>query len=895
MKTVLFATVASFALIAPGVAFAQSTGTIDAEEEVQEIVVTGSQTRDSGVAGIEIPDTPKARTVLTNEYLRTQNPGQSVIDTLNVVPSVNFTNNDPFGSSGGNVRIRGFDGNRISLTFDGLPLNDTGNYAIFSNQQLDPEVIESVNVNQGTTDVDSPTAASSGGTINYRSLVPSEEFGATAVGSYGLSYKGREYTRAFGLIQTGDILGTGIRGFVSASRARADKYRGFGDLVKEQYNARLYKVLNEDNGDFIALAGHYNRNRNTSFRSLSYAQALRDLADDGRFGYDNNQFCVRPTFGAGAQNEANTLQGVGNTQINVQFAPNGLGSPSQSTLLATVGNQDNSCTNYNGVRINPSNTGNARLNSKFTLTDKLTFTLDAGYQYTLANGGGFTTLSETDPRARGYRPGALTGGADFSGDGDTSDTVAFYTPNTTNTNRYTVLSSLRYDFTPDQYVRIAYAFDKGRHRQTGEWTGLDAIGNPLGVFGGRGGAPQVVDSQGFFLRQRDRFSIALLNQVSGEYRGRFFDRKLEVVLGVRAPFFHRELNQFCYTQLTTGNPLCTNQAIGTTPLAIVPISAPGVTPVVAGNALNYLFVVPNSATLASVGGVANAVYAPFRSTYNYRKILPNVGLTFRPVDNLQIFAAYAKGLSAPRTDNLYRAPTVNVAPETSDNFDLGVRYTQGRVQASFGGFYNRFTNRIQQTTDTDVNSPTFNLSIDRNVGTVELKGLEASIDVRPFDWFTFRGFGSYIDARYKDNLVLSPTLTLPLAGKRLVETPEWQYGYRAQFRAGPASLGLEFKHRTSRAATDLNDLFVPAYNTFDIDARINLDPLGMKNTFIQLNVDNIFDRQYLGSITSQQSTVNNFAGLIAGQAANFSIPGGNTPTFQPGAPRSFVLSLQVGF
>ena len=48
---------------------------------------------------------------------------------------------------------------RISQTFDGLPLNDTGNYALYSNQQLDPELIQQVNVNLGTTDVDSPTAA----------------------------------------------------------------------------------------------------------------------------------------------------------------------------------------------------------------------------------------------------------------------------------------------------------------------------------------------------------------------------------------------------------------------------------------------------------------------------------------------------------------------------------------------------------------------------------------------------------------------------------------------------------------------------------------------------------------------------------------------------------------
>ena len=40
------------------------------------------------------------------------------------------------------------------MTFDGVPLNDSGNYAIFPNQFLDPELVEQVNVNLGATDVD---------------------------------------------------------------------------------------------------------------------------------------------------------------------------------------------------------------------------------------------------------------------------------------------------------------------------------------------------------------------------------------------------------------------------------------------------------------------------------------------------------------------------------------------------------------------------------------------------------------------------------------------------------------------------------------------------------------------------------------------------------------------
>src|SRR5215212_413454 len=181
----------------PAAAYAQSTGTVEAEK--QAIVITGSRARDVG--GVQTPDTPKAKVVLTQEMISRQNPGQTILDTINMVPGVSFQNNDPYGSAGGTLTIRGFDSSRISLTFDGIQLNDSGNYAIFSNQQLDPELIEQVNVNLGSTDVDSPTASAVGGTVNYLTIVPSKEMGGSVSASFGEF----DFRRFFGVFQTGAI------------------------------------------------------------------------------------------------------------------------------------------------------------------------------------------------------------------------------------------------------------------------------------------------------------------------------------------------------------------------------------------------------------------------------------------------------------------------------------------------------------------------------------------------------------------------------------------------------------------------------------------------------------------------------------------------------------------
>ena len=194
-------------------AFAQSTGTQDFEKE---IVVTGTRTGVQQVEGVSAPDTSKAKAVLTAENIERQNPGQTILDTINQIPGVSFQNNDAYGSAGGTLNIRGFSSDRVSLTFDGVPLNDSGNYAIYSNQQIDPELIEQVNVNLGTTDVDSPTASAAGGTVNLRTKKPDHDLGAM----FSFSAGEYEFMRLFAKIETGDITQGGLRAWLNGFTAR---------------------------------------------------------------------------------------------------------------------------------------------------------------------------------------------------------------------------------------------------------------------------------------------------------------------------------------------------------------------------------------------------------------------------------------------------------------------------------------------------------------------------------------------------------------------------------------------------------------------------------------------------------------------------------------------------
>lgn len=797
-----------------GPAFAQSTGSQDFEDE---IVVTGTRSAPT-VGGVITNETaPKSRASIGQEYIATQSVGQSALELINVIPGVNFTNNDSYGSSGGNIRMRSFDGNRISLTFDGMPLNDTGNYAIFSNQLLDSELLGAIQVNMGSTDVDSPTASATGGTINYTLRRPSDAF------SWAGSLAGGEnsYGRVFGGIDTGALGPFDTSAMASASQQNYSKWRGLGELEKTQYNGRVFQPLG-DNGDFMSVAFHWNENRNNNYRSMT----LAEYTTLGR-EFDFDPSCTRPTPGAGAQ-------------------------------------VDPDCTNFYGRQVNPSNTGNIRGSSRFTLSDALTLTVDPSFQYVLADGGGqFARLFENDFVVRGA---SGLGGFDLNGDGDILDRVAFFAPSVTNTRRYGLTSSLIWEAAEHHRFRIAYTNDYGRHRQTGEYTYLNRDGTTTNVFGGKDGqGARVFNADGYHFRTRDRFSIATLNQVALEYRGEFMEEKLTVVAGLRAPFFERDLNQFCYTQSNSSNVSCTSA----TPIPV------GATQFVtfAGSATQYI--------------------RPFKRNYSYEAILPNVGVSYRLTDDSQIFASFIQGLSAPRTDNLYTEDLNNVEPEETTAFDLGYRYNGDLIQGSAAVFVNKYTNRIQSAFDDATGA-----FIDRSIGDVDVWGAEAAIGMSPFDNFNLFLTATYLQSELQSDIrngrgvdLIFGTADdprLPTAGKALAESPEWTVSGRSSYEVGPLRFGLEAKWVDVRWSTDVNDEKAPAYTVVDFDLGFDFGKAGgPEGVSAQININNLLDEDYLGSISSRSNRFN--------VVSNGSTITGSAPTYSPGAPRTVMVSVRKSF
>lgn len=884
MRTKLYAGVAIAALALPTSAFAQSTGSIDFEET--EIVVTGARASE-GIAGVVVPNTAKAKAVLNEDFIQRGAPGQSINETINAIPGVSFQNNDAYGSSGGTLTIRGFDSTRISQTFDGVPLNDSGGYSIYSNQQVDPELIEQVNVNLGSTDVDSPTASATGSTVNYRTRVPGRDFGVKMIGSAG----DFDFMRIFGMVDTGELTSSGTRAFASASMARNHSpFNRDAQIEKQQFNARIYQPLGGGR-DFLSIAGHYNVNRNNFQGSVPLRtdpSRVPGPASSNRFPItkDERQYTIAPC-------ETNNVARPG--------------------LVDTA----NSCGSAFDERFNPSNTGNIRGSSRFSLSDSLVLTVDPSFQYVKANGGGTVVAQEgyrdvnpaggtatpnqcvATPTAAGFscQTGYLGGtpyfGRDLNGDGDLLDTVRLLAANQTQTYRLGLTSSLRYTLDENNTIRLAYTYDRARHRQTGELGLLQSNGKPVDVFPVNN---PLKDRNGRVLQRRDRLSYAILHQVAVEYRGEFADDRLVVSAGVRAPFTRRNLNNYCATSSAAGFVECFNGDDA---------------------ALNaYL----SNAAVQNVPGVGTFnIQGPQQRIFNYKRALPSVGLTFDLTNNVSTFANYSKGMQIPGTDNLYSsfyfpssAKQANPTPEISNNFDLGFRYRSSKVQAQISGWFTDYQNRLASAYDAELDR-----NIYRNLGAVKKYGVDGNIAFQPVSKLSVYAFGSYLKSKIKNDVEvfttrvagpLGPVGTIvyaPTAGKREAGAPVWTFGGGFDADLGPVDFGMRAKRTGPRYIYDTNEPVqaitggvvtqvygnkTPAYTIVDLNARLKLDWVGFNNkTYFQLNVQNLFDQLWVGGFQGNMNQGPTFN--TAGAVTNY----GSAPNSQIGYPRTIMGSLIIGF
>jgi len=198
-------------------------------------------------------------------------PGSSPLKAIEKLPGVNFQAADAFGAYEWAVRIslRGFNQNQLGFTLDGVPLGDMsyGNTnGLHISRAIISDNIGKVEVSQGAGALGTASTSNLGGTIQFFSRAPQDEFGIAANGTYGSNKTYRAYVD----LDTGEI--GKFKGFLSYAYLNAGKWKGYGVQRAHQVNAK--GVFDLDRVKVTAFANFSDR-KEQDYQDLSLDQIAR--------------------------------------------------------------------------------------------------------------------------------------------------------------------------------------------------------------------------------------------------------------------------------------------------------------------------------------------------------------------------------------------------------------------------------------------------------------------------------------------------------------------------------------------------------------------------------------------------------------------------------------------
>jgi iron complex outermembrane receptor protein len=460
--------------------------------QTREVVIRGTKTQ----MGLMVQeDAPKARSTITAAELEKQRPTGNAYQALELLPSVNSYNYDATGLFGGGLTLRGFNSDQIGATINGVPVNDSGSFAIYPQEYVDQENTCEQSVTQGSTDVDSPQVGASGGNFSITTCNPEDKQRVRVMQSIGQLNMYKTFVR----YDTGLLPGGKSKAFISVSRAAADKWKGEGEAARTHVDAGFN--YDWDKANFIHATLLWNQAKNNNLQSYT-------LADINRYGYD---YDYSPTY-------------IGNLTPRAGTA--------QTAVRPTTANPA-----YYKLAINPFKNAIASAIAKFRVSENVDLKVVPYFWYGFGTGG----VQQNALSERGFLNGnAINGARDLNGDGDTLDTVIVANSSVTKTQRPGVTTSLTWNVA-NHTILGGFWFERAKHTQTGPAELVDNNGNFADPYLRD---DQILRPNGTTYQSRNWQTVSTAYQAFIQDTMSFMDDKLTVNVGLRAPTIKREFNNY---------------------------------------------------------------------------------------------------------------------------------------------------------------------------------------------------------------------------------------------------------------------------------------------------------------------------------------------------------------
>ncbi|MFX1680233.1 TonB-dependent receptor [Mitsuaria sp. CC2] len=449
-------------------------------------------------------DTAKSRSTVTREAIDKDRASGNPFQALALLPGVNTFNYDGTGLFGGGLTVRGFGSDQMGMIINGVPVNDSGGYAVYPQEYADQENLCTQSLAQGTPDVDSPNAGATGGNITVTSCDPEDKQRIRVSQGFGeLSY-----TRTFLRYDTGRFLNNSAKVFVSYSHTEADKWKGEGQAKKDHIDAAFRWDLNQDN--VILGSVLYNRAINNNINSISLAQLRAN-------GYNFDFSTKFPGH----------LKPVGGTAQN-EGASGYLPSPA-----------------YYKLANNPFENAIVSVSGSFKVAENTYLKVQPYLWYGFGNGGvQQTTLAETNTFLNPATGTKVS--QDLNGDGDTLDTLIIGRASVTRTVRPGITTEINTQL-GDHALKAGVWFERANHKQTQPGVRVSDAGELSSVWLN---SDYILRPDGSRYQGRDWQTISTSGQFYANDNWSFAEDKGLLMLGFRTPYVKRDVKNFANEGVT---------------------------------------------------------------------------------------------------------------------------------------------------------------------------------------------------------------------------------------------------------------------------------------------------------------------------------------------------------
>lgn len=219
---------------------------------------------------------------------------------------------------------------------------------------------------------------------------------------------------------------------------------------------------------------------------------------------------------------------------------------------------------------------------------------------------------------------------------------------------------------------------------------------------------------------------------------------------------------------------------------------------------------------------------------------PRAGLVFKPIDNFSLYANYSMAY-VPRAGEQLASLTVSNAslkPEQFNNYEVGAKWDILPDLSATLAFYQ--LDRLNALA-TDPNNPAVSFLVDGQ----RTRGIEIGISGNITD--DWRIMGAYA---FQDGKITKSISSTALAGAALAQVPEHTFSLWNRYDITPQwGIGLGSIYRSKMYAATDNLVTLPGFLRFDAAVYFNLN----KNVELQVNVENLFDKEYYASAHSNNN------------------------------------------